>query len=78
MVAADLTARTGSLGAAWGFHLANNFIALALISIEGTLTGLSLFKSAFSIADGLPFAVLIGDICLILFGWFVVRRILLR
>ena len=78
LVAADLTARTGSLGAAWGFHLANNFIALALISIEGTLTGLSLFKSAFSIADGLPFAVLIGDICLILFGWFVVRRILLR
>jgi uncharacterized protein len=29
VVAADLTARTGSIGAAWGFHFANNTLAIA-------------------------------------------------
>ncbi|MEL6691100.1 MAG: CPBP family intramembrane glutamic endopeptidase [Pseudomonadota bacterium] len=31
----DLTARTGSLGAAWGFHLAYNMFAICLFAEEG-------------------------------------------
>jgi hypothetical protein len=38
--AADLTARTGSIGAAWGFHFANNTVAIAILSTGGTITGL--------------------------------------
>lgn len=43
LLAADLTARTGSLGAAWGFHFANNAIAMLLINSEGSFSGLSLW-----------------------------------
>ncbi len=35
LAASDLTARTGTLGAAIGFHLANNVFAFALFSEEG-------------------------------------------
>lgn len=34
VTAADLTARTGTLGAAIGLHLANNFFALVIIGIQ--------------------------------------------
>ncbi|OSP54661.1 CPBP family intramembrane glutamic endopeptidase [Pseudoruegeria sp. SK021] len=42
LAAADLTARTGSIGAAWGVHFANNFFAIAIFASEGTITGLAL------------------------------------
>ena len=41
---ADLTARTGNLGAAIGLHLANNLFALMLVAIDGwPSSGLALF-----------------------------------
>ncbi|MFT6944074.1 MAG: membrane protease YdiL (CAAX protease family) [Yoonia sp.] len=41
---ADLTARTGNLGAAVGLHLANNAFALLIIAVEGwPASGLALF-----------------------------------
>ncbi|MGR3572754.1 CPBP family intramembrane glutamic endopeptidase [Brevirhabdus sp.] len=51
LIAADLTARTGSLGAAWGFHLANNFFAIAVVSMENSITGLALYTTGFPIDD---------------------------
>ncbi len=42
LIAADLTARTGSIGAAWGLHLGNNLLALGLVAFDGPLTGLAL------------------------------------
>lgn len=79
LIAADLTARTGSLGAAWGFHFANNFMAMCLISVDGSLTGLSLYKTGFSLAeDGLPPIVIAGDIGLIVLVWWITRRLLSR
>lgn len=44
LIAADLTARTGALGLAWGLHFANNFLAILLISAMGGLDGLALFQ----------------------------------
>jgi uncharacterized protein len=41
LIAADLTARTGSIGAAWGFHFANNTMAITILATDGTITGLS-------------------------------------
>lgn len=43
LVAADLTARTGNLGLAWGLHFANNCLAILLVSVMGGLDGLALF-----------------------------------
>ncbi len=46
LIAADLTARTGSLGLAWGLHFANNVLAILLISAMAGLDGLALFRLA--------------------------------
>lgn len=43
LLAADLTARTGSLGAAMGLHLGNNMAALLLVGDPGMLGGLALY-----------------------------------
>lgn len=45
MAAADLTARTGTLGAAIGMHLANNIFALVIVGVQGwPSSGLALFN----------------------------------
>jgi membrane protease YdiL (CAAX protease family) len=41
--AADLTARTGTIGAAWGFHFANNAVAILFVALDGPLSGLALY-----------------------------------
>jgi len=79
LIAADLTARTGSLGAAWGFHFANNFTALCILSMDGALTGLSLFRTDVVLrGDGFPALVFLADTIVILAGWRLARRILTR
>lgn len=44
LVASDLTARTGSLGLAWGLHFANNVLAILILSTAGGLNGLALLQ----------------------------------
>ncbi len=51
LCAADLTARTGTIGAAWGFHFANNVAAILIVSLSGTLSGLALYVTPFGAAD---------------------------
>ena len=51
LVAADLTARSGALGGAIGFHFANNVFALLLVATDGTITGLALYATPYSITD---------------------------
>lgn len=43
LATSDLTARTGSLGLAWGLHFANNVLAILIVSVMGGLDGLALF-----------------------------------
>lgn len=43
LLAADLTAATGTIGAAWGLHMANNTLAILVVGTEGPLSGLALF-----------------------------------
>ncbi len=79
LLAADLTARTGSIGAAWGFHFANNTLALLIVSTEGTLTGLALYKTPYDISD--PDAIRSAiplDLAMLILIWFVLRRLLAR
>ena len=42
ILTADITARTGSIGAAWGLHFINNVQAILVFSLIGPLSGLSL------------------------------------
>jgi len=51
LVAADLTARTGNLGAAIGLHFTNNAMVLLFVAMQGNLSGLSLNVTTFSLAD---------------------------
>ncbi|MEM1272480.1 MAG: CPBP family intramembrane glutamic endopeptidase [Pseudomonadota bacterium] len=75
--AADLTARTGTIGAAWGLHFANNVVAILIISLEGPLSGLSLWWiPEVSIADRSLELALVRDIAVLCAIWLVIRRIL--
>ncbi|MEO0831271.1 MAG: CPBP family intramembrane glutamic endopeptidase, partial [Pseudomonadota bacterium] len=43
MAMADLTARTGSIGAAWAVHFSTNFFAVGVISMTDSLSGFALY-----------------------------------
>ena len=77
LMAADLTARTGSIGAAWGFHFANNMFALTIIATQGTLTGLALYLTPYDISDTAAIRALIPlDLGMMVLVWFLIRRVL--
>lgn len=79
LIAADLTAHTGSIGAAWGFHFANNTLAVLVISTEGSLTGLALYTTPYSIGDTDTLSTLVlVDLTVMALAWFIIRRTLTR
>lgn len=51
LVTGDITARTGSLGAAWGLHFVNNVNALLVFSFVGSLSGLGLTSVGLEVSD---------------------------
>ena len=75
LIAADLTARSGTLGLAWGLHFANNFVALALIAPLGNLGGLALFRVPFGMDDTGPMRLALAADVVILVGAWVLARI---
>lgn len=79
LVLADLTARTGSLGAALGLHFVNNVAGLLVISISGTITGLALWVTPFGLEEGARLIPSLGfNIVFILVVWRVLVRVLDR
>lgn len=79
VVAADLTARSGTLAPAIVLHLVNNFSAIAVSSPVGYFDGLALFTYPFSFEDG--DALLIWapmDLLLLFCGWLAARIALRR
>ncbi len=79
LVAADLTRLTGSIGAGWGFHFANNLVAILILSTEGTIPGLALYLTPYSIGDTelVPLLTL-GDLAAMVVVWLLLRRLLQR
>jgi membrane protease YdiL (CAAX protease family) len=79
LIAADLTARTGSIGAAWGFHFANNVMAIAILSTGGTISGLSRWVTPYTLAeyDATAPAILL-DVAMLVIAWWLVRRAVAR
>ena len=51
VLAADLTARSGTLGPAVAFHFAINFLSIGVVGIGDYLGGLNLYIYPFSITD---------------------------
>jgi len=79
LLAADLTAVTGSIGAAWGFHFANNAIAILVISTKGSLTGLSLYLTPYGLDEAMQLTgPLIQDLLIMFVIWIILRRTLAR
>ncbi len=85
LACADLTARTGNIGAAVGLHLANNVFALLITGIEDWPTsGLALWLYPYQDPWGLdppPFSILALDLTLSLAGIWVMwlaARVALR
>lgn len=74
LVAGDLTARTGSLGAAIALHFVNNLFGLLVISVSGTITGLARWVTPFSLAEPGPLAFsLLVNIAFMVALWRLVR-----
>jgi len=79
LIAADLTARTGSIGAAWGFHFANNFMAIAVLSTGGTITGLARWVTPYTLAEYDASApAILFDVAMLVVAWWLVRRAVAR
>ena len=79
LIASDLTRITGSIGAAWGFHFANNFAAILILATDGTIPGLALYLTPYGADDTtyLPMLI-IGDLALMVLAWLILRRALRR
>jgi membrane protease YdiL (CAAX protease family) len=48
LLAADLTAVTGTIGAAWAMHFVNNALAILVVATDGPLSGLALYIAPIS------------------------------
>lgn len=77
-LAADLTARTGNIGAALALHAANNAAAMLLIGLQGNLDGLALWTADVDVTASGGFALLLAIDFLVLVCAWLVARIALR
>lgn len=78
-LAADLTARTGNIGAALALHLANNASAMLIVGLAGNLDGLALWTTDIDMTAAGPFALLLAaDFLMLLSAWLVARIALRR
>lgn len=79
LAAADLTARSGNLGAATALHFANNFVGMLIISMPGSLSGLSMLQYSFSVEDTQQIARMLPvDLAVLGVSWLLARVILRR
>jgi hypothetical protein len=79
VLAADLTAKTGTIGAAWGFHFANNCVAILFIAMDGPLSGLALYTvPTLEMPAGDLLPLLMMDMLLTLVIWGLIRFALRR
>lgn len=77
ILAADLTSRTGSIGAAWGFHLANNALAVLIVAPAGSITGLALWQSGIEFGpEALTSPLATLEVLVLLATWLLIRRVL--
>lgn len=79
LAAADLTARTGNLGAAIALHFTNNVSAILLVGLAGNLGGLTLYQITVPPGDMTSmYLYLAMDGVSLLVSWLLARLILRR
>ena len=78
LAAADLTARTGSIGAAWGFHFVGNTAALLAVGLKDMVHGLALFVTPFSAKDSEAGLMIAFDLLALATAWLLVRHFIRR
>ncbi len=79
LLAADLVRVTGSLGAAWGFHFANNLFALTYIALDETITGVALYTTPFGPgAFDILSVLILRDMAIVLAAWLPLRFLVSR
>jgi len=75
--AADLTARTGNIGAALALHLVNNFTSMFFVGFYGDLDGLALYTIVINARDFATLAPWLAiDALTIFISWLMIRVIL--
>lgn len=78
LAAADLTRITGSIGAAWGFHFANNAFAILLVALDGAISGLALYKTPFTASDfEILQPLIVRDMIMTAIAWLILRTVLI-
>lgn len=77
-LAADLTARTGNIGAALALHATNNASAMLIIGLDGNLDGLALWTADVDMTASGAFSLLLATDFLMLLSVWLVARIALR
>ena len=77
LVAGDLLRVTGSIGAGWGLHFANNASAILVVSIDGSLSGLSFWTTPMPVS-ALPGTLIAQDMALTVIVWACIRLWLAR
>ncbi|WP_204416536.1 CPBP family intramembrane glutamic endopeptidase [Actibacterium sp. 188UL27-1] len=70
---ADLTARTGTMGAAWALHLVNNFFAIAVVSVNDDWGGLALYVFDLDWSVPQPLSLFVVEAVWVLCGWLAAR-----
>ena len=79
LLAADLTARSGTLGPAIALHFLNNTVALLFISLPETLSGLALYLLPYDMSQtGLLRQWLFVDFAVMMVCWLTARLALRR
>lgn len=79
LLAADLTARAGTLGPAIAMHFFNNVVALLFISLPDNLSGLALFLLPYDMSDtGILRQWLFVDFAVMLVCWLTARLAIRR
>lgn len=74
LAAADLTARSGTLGPAIALHFVNNFMAVAIVGLSGDMSGLALRLYPFGAsAEAEVAALLPADLLMIGVSWLTAR-----
>ncbi len=74
LLAADLTRVTGNLGAAIGFHFANNFFAIMVYGVPDDLGGVALYHYPFGKADiGFSLVWTLRDMLYLFVSWAALR-----
>lgn len=77
-LAADLTAKTGSIGAAWGFHFANNVVAILIVAMDGPLSGLALYTAPLAAESAEIRPLILLDMGTTVATWLLIRAAVTR